>query len=151
MKYVILAAALLLGLISCCRSSVIEEVSRFPSPDGNLEAVWTRLNVGGATTGYSFGLYIVSTGQTPDWDAVVLSVDHIEGFLVNWRPERVLEIEFKYARIWHFTNYWVSDEIDDTPYVVELRLKPTMDDHSLSPYDRWPVDDNFQAAPYKIW
>lgn len=114
------------------------ELERIASPDGRVEAVFIRnADYGGATTGYTYSLYIVKKGDAPETDHPSLAVDNIEDFDVEWREEKILEISYKYARIWNFTNWWCSRDINDCRYVVELRLNPRDDKHSLSRRDRW--------------
>ena len=112
------------------------EVSRVASPDGKVEAVLDEVN-GGATTSYSYALYLVPKGTTklPSSD-VVFVADHTENLQIEWAEAKLLHIKYREARIFQFSNFWQSKEVDSFQYVVELRLMPTTDHWSLNPRDR---------------
>ncbi len=138
----------LLALISSACSPLFEwhyqEIERFTSPDGMVDAVWVR-GGGGATTGFVFELYLVPKGLKFEKDATsfkhpTFSGDHLEDFKVVWREPRQLELHFKYARILTFRNYWRywnpdSPEVD-RHYVVEAKLVPQVEGSTLPPGDR---------------
>ncbi len=136
MKLATIILPLALLMVSCGMSTR-EEISRFPSPDRKVEAVWCRNGGGGPTTTFTYTLFIAPSGREPDGDDVLLLVDHIDSLEINWGFGRVLEITYGQARIHHFRNFWLSRDVDNTWYGVELRLNPRNDQHSLSPEDRW--------------
>ena len=121
-----------------------EEIERFTSPDGIVDAVWVR-GSGGATTGFVFDLYLVPKGLKFEKDATsfkhpVFSCDHFEDLQIVWREPKLLEIKFKYARIFAYRNYWRywnpdSPEVD-RHYVVETKLVHTVEGSMLSERDR---------------
>jgi hypothetical protein len=121
-----------------------EEVERFTSPDGMVDAVWVR-GTGGATTGFVFDLYLVPKGLKFEKDATTFkrsafSGDHFEDLRIVWREPKLLEIQFKRARIFGYRNYWRywnpdSPEVD-RHYVVETRLVHTAGGSMLSEGDR---------------
>jgi len=112
------------------------DVSRVASPDGKVEAVLDEVN-GGATTSYSYALYLVPKGATkfPSKDMVFVA-DHIEDLHLEWAESKLLHIKYREARIFQFSNFWQNKEVDSFQYVVELRLMPMTDHWSLNPRDR---------------
>jgi hypothetical protein len=121
-----------------------EEIERFASPDGIVDAVWVR-GSGGATTGFVFDLYIVPKGLKFEKDATsfkhaVFSGDHFEDLRIVWREPKLLEIQFKHAMIFGYRNYWQYWNPDSPevyrPYVVETRLVHTIEDSMLTERDR---------------
>ena len=119
-----------------------EETSRITSPDGVVEAVAVTGNCG-ATTPISLSTYIVPSGTPYDAtdprfqsDYSLFSVDHFDGFDMHWDQPRLLVLHYKIARIFKFTNFWSSAQIENHRYLVELRLAPESNDFSLHESDR---------------
>jgi hypothetical protein len=146
-KIVVASLASLLAFASACLSSewAYEEIGRFTSPDGVVDAVWVR-GSGGATTGFVYDLYVVPKGLKFDKDATsferpIFSGDHFDDLQIVWREPKLLEVRFKHARILAYRNYWrywSPDEPEaDRHYVVETRLAPQAEGSTLSPEDRW--------------
>ena len=114
--------AILILACSCTRP-IGKEVLRAPSPDNRVDAVLMEVN-GGATTSYSYNLYIVPSGDNVDGsDYPVLTADHIKGQKIHWPAPRTLEIQYDQARIFHFENFWDSREVDNFKYEVQIREK----------------------------
>lgn len=141
------ALALALMLNAACLSFewAYEEVGRFPSPDGVVDAVWVR-GSGGATTGFVYDLYVVPKGLKFDKDATsfkrpVFSGDHFDDLQIAWREPKLLEVRFKHVRILSYRNYWrywnPDKPEEDRHYVVETRLVPQGEGSTLPPDDRW--------------
>jgi len=130
-----LVSWMLLVALTACASH--REVSRVASSDGRLEAVLDEVN-GGATTSYAYSLYLVPKGVTklPSRNSAIFVADHIDGLHVEWAESKLLQVTYREARIFQFTNFWESADVDSFRYVVELRLHPTSDHWSLSPSDR---------------
>ena len=139
---------ILVALISSACSPRFEwhyqELERFTSPDGIVDAVWVR-GSGGATTGFVFELYLVPKGLKFEKDAAsfkhpTFSGDHLEDFKVVWREPKQLDLHFKYARILTFRNYWRFSNPDspqvDRHYVVETTLVPQAEGSTLPAGDR---------------
>ena len=144
---VILCATLI--CLSCELPHAVE-LERIASPDGRVEALFYRnADYGGATSGYTYSLYIVKTGEAPDTDHHLMGVDRIEDLEISWRDNKILDISYKYARIWGFTNWWHSPDIDDFSYVVEIHLNPLDENHFLSPYDRYT--DTLKSNQSEPW
>lgn len=113
-----------------------EEVLRIPSPDSVVDAVLMKTN-GGATTSFGYELYIVPSGRKPQKGSESFNADHLDGMNVLWKQTRLLEIQYREGRIFRFTNFWQSKDVENFHYVVELRLVPLTPSFSLSPRDRW--------------
>lgn len=97
--------------------------SRIPSPDGRVDALVMRAGVppGGDL---AHCVQIVPAGGSPtgrDYDR--FRADRVEGLRVAWTGDRTLVVEYAHARIYLFSNFWRSREVDDFGYVVEVRLQ----------------------------
>src|ERR1051325_2267366 len=97
--------AFVLAFAAACLPSPwgYEEVGRFTSPDGVVDAVWVR-GSGGATTGFVYDLYLVPEGLKFDKDATsfqrpVFSGDHFDDIQIVWREPKLLEVRFRHARV----------------------------------------------------
>jgi hypothetical protein len=119
-----------------------EEIERVKSADGVVDAVIVR-GGGGATTGFNFSVFLVPGGTKFDekasWferDRALFSADYHEGLQLVWRKPKFLEIRFAKARIFQFSNFWHSKEVQNYSYVVELRLVPLDENSSLSEKDK---------------
>lgn len=113
------------------------EILRIPSPDNRVEAVLTEIS-GGATTSFVYNLYIVpSKTEISKKTHELFRADHVDEIRVFWSEVKLLKIQYREARIFHFKNFWQSEEIENYSYVVELRLEPTQSSFSLSERDRW--------------
>ncbi|HEX8722998.1 MAG TPA: hypothetical protein VF736_20430 [Pyrinomonadaceae bacterium] len=143
---VVASLSLLLAFAPACRAFewAYEEVGRFTSPDGVVDAVWVR-GSGGATTGFVYDLYVVPRGMKFDKDATsfkhaVFSGDHFEDLQIVWREPKLLEVRFKHARVLNYSNYWrywnPDNPEEDRHYVVETRLAPLAEGSTLPPEDR---------------
>jgi len=114
-----------------------KEIRRISSPDTIVDAVLVEVD-GGATTSKGYHLYLVPKGSNNfQKDSEDFIADHVIDFDIRWRESNFLEIKYKQARIFHFSNFWHSDKIKNWSYVVELRLVPLTDSFSLSKSDRW--------------
>ena len=111
-------------------SEEIEEISRARSPDGIVEAILTKSNFG-ATVDYVYKLYIVPTGATALPDEPIVVADHVVDPNIAWRMPKFLTFSYGKARIFNFTNFWQSKDVQNFSYVVEIRLIPTSDSYSL--------------------
>ena len=118
------------------------EIRRVKAPDGVVDAVLVEGN-GGATTSFSYSVFLVPSGTTfdpsqrvfePDYAEFV--ADHQVGLELVWTRPKLLEIRFEKARIFEFSNFWHSREVQNFDYVVELRLVPLDSASSLIERDR---------------
>lgn len=98
---------------------VEREISRTPSPDKLADAVISMSDCG-ATTSNSYRVYVVKVGGGPVEDDVVFLADKVEDINVFWQAPRKLLISYKEARIFRFTNFWSSEEMDNFRYVVSI-------------------------------
>ncbi len=140
---------ILLSLAGCIRifgEPQHEEVARAKSPDGVVDAVLVRTN-GGATTAFVFSVFVVPSGTVFDHKAALFqserslfAADHQEGLQLSWRAPKFLEVRFGKARIFRFTNFWHTQEVQNFTYIVELRLVPT-DESSLLDRDKASPSD----------
>jgi hypothetical protein len=139
--------ALLVALAPACSPFEweYEELGRFQSPDGMVDAVWAR-GSGGATTGFVYELFLVPAGTKFDkkdsyFERAEFAGDHLEEFQLVWREPKLLELRFKHARIHDFSNYWRywnrESPREDSRHVVELRLVHLAEGSTLPPDDRF--------------
>ena len=136
---VLLCSVVLVVLTSACGEPPKKEISRVPSPDHIVDAVLVDIepDVLGATVATPSLVYIVPAGSR-QFDDPVLRGDYFEGLKLVWKRPKYLEIEFEKGRIFQFTNFWWSKEVQEFHYEVEVRLKPSSE-QSL-PYRPWPKD-----------
>jgi hypothetical protein len=124
--YLVIFLFLLLAIVTAvfiryCDIATREEVERVTSPDSVVDAVVVRLN-GGATTPFSYMVYIVPVGGEPKGGTEVFTADHLVDRRIEWKERGLLEIHYRNARIFHFTNFWQSKSVQNLGYVVEIRL-----------------------------
>jgi hypothetical protein len=144
--FLIATVALVLIVTSACGNIAgewhYEEMQRVKSPDGIVDAVLVR-GAGGATTGFSFSVFLVPSGiafnekaSAFENDRAVFRTDHHDGLQLVWQKAMFLEIRFAKARIFHFSNFWHSPDVQNYRYVVEVHLVPLEADTSLTDRDR---------------
>jgi hypothetical protein len=100
-----LALALLGGahLLGCWDVSK-NEVARVPGPSDRLDAVLVEVNAG-ATTSFSYRIYIVPAGAQPDDDHEVVVLDGASrsdsayGANLRWAGPHELRVEYQSARV----------------------------------------------------
>ena len=119
--------------------SEFTELERIPSPDNMVEAVLVSSDAG-ATTSIGYHLFVVPTGQNIESGYENLIADHVSEFKIFWCKNRLLEIHYKNARIFKFSNFWQTKNLENWSYVVELKLVPQEQDFSLTEQDRWLVE-----------
>src|SRR5215471_12909413 len=124
----ILAACLASACISPAGEWSYEEIGRVKSPDSIVDAVLVRGN-GGATTSFSFSVFIVPAGTKFENDSTffkssVFTADHVDGLQLRWMEPKLLGIQYKEARIFQFRNNWNRQEVQEFHYVVEIKLLP---------------------------
>jgi hypothetical protein len=114
---------LLTALMGC--GTDYKEISRIPSPDARVDAILVQTAGGGATVGFGYNVFVAPRGQSPGRGEERLVADHSKNLTLRWQGPRKLDIVYDEARIFKFSNFWHSKEVDDFNYVVELRLSPT--------------------------
>ncbi len=131
-----LALAFLAFMLGACDVD-IEEVYRVTSPDGIVDAVMIRKNAG-ATVPFVYEVHVVPKGEKTKEDLEKFVADHVTDLEIGWQKPQLLRISYGQARIFTFSNFWQSAEVQDFKYVVELRLEPASNGFSLSERDRNP-------------
>jgi hypothetical protein len=118
--------ALLLVLIavavSGCDSLSYQELSRSKSPDSVVEAILVKLDTG-ATVGNVYEVYIAPVGQKPEKKDIVLRADSVEGLTLKWAKGKLLNIRYDSMRIFQFTSFWQSKQVEGFNYLVEIELQ----------------------------
>ncbi len=112
---------LLLSLVGCDNTCDNEILQRGVDPSGKVEFIYVRGNCG-ATTSYSHHIYIVPSGKSHEKIESVFTVDKIEKLELKWLASAQLQISYKAARIFKFTNFWQSKEVDNFKYEVKINL-----------------------------
>jgi|AntRauTorcE11897_2_1112592.scaffolds.fasta_scaffold11353_2 hypothetical protein len=133
---ILLFTALL--LISCQKSTptVSEiEINRIISPDSLVDAVVIEQN--GALTDTFYRVYIVPTTGKPKVGHEIFLADGIRNLNMIWLQPKLLEISYDKARIFQFSNFWSSSEVEDFSYVIEIKLAPNDSLWSLTERSRW--------------
>jgi hypothetical protein len=113
----------LVAIAGCDREIRGREVQRSSSPDGIVDAVLLERDAG-STASTPYEIYLVPKG-TKNYipGTAVFRADNQEALNLTWIG-RTLDISYQRARIFHFTNFWNSAQIDNFQYLVELRLNP---------------------------
>jgi hypothetical protein len=62
-------------------------------------------------------------GKKPTRSDTVLGAESLEGESIEWVAPKVLKIKYKKARIIIFRNYWISKDVENYRYVVEVLEK----------------------------
>ena len=128
---------LVLLAMTCCRENRRVEVLRLTSPESRVDAVIAQSNAG-ATAPVVFRIYVVRAGaKLPDERMDIFRADHAKDLDLSWVAPRLLRIRYSQARIYHFSNFWQSADVDNFHYVIEAKLDPTSNNYSLSERDRW--------------
>jgi len=113
----------------CSGPPPIKEIARITSPDSLVDAVLAERGVD-ATVATPSEVYIVPKGGHPVGQPL-LRADHMQGLTLVWRQPRLLELHYTKGRIFSFSNFWESPDVQSSTYVVELRLVPASDAYSL--------------------
>ena len=115
-----------------------DEEARVTSPNGELDAVLTREDGGGAAGGWEWYVYIVAKGSpvVRQRSHELFNAGTLTDEKITWNQEHLLEIHYDIAEINQFTNIWGSSEIQNgregrNEYFVEIRLAPAPRDFSL--------------------
>ncbi len=90
----------------------------------------------GATTSYSYMLFIVPVGQEVDGEKPVFVADNVKNLNFKWIKPKLLNISYDEARIFEFSNFKQSKELDNFSYVVELKLNSNSDRFFLNEQKR---------------
>ena len=119
-------------------SKDVEQV-RVPSPNGQLDAILTREDGGGAAGGWEWYLNIVAKGShsIPRRAQPILNAGTLTGGSLQWPQDHLLEFHYNIAQFNQFRNLWGLHEIQNVgsvgehDYLVEIRLAPASPNFSL--------------------
>jgi hypothetical protein len=104
-----------------------KEYYRVKSPDGEVSAVLMESN-GGATTSFGYDLFIIpkdvaKVELSPEYSK--FRADRTRDLKITWIENKILQIDCKSARIFSFSNFWQSKNVQDYQYLVEIKISPT--------------------------
>jgi len=94
------------------------EVVRKVSPDSMVDAVVVKMDCG-STTDYSYHIFITPLGKIPKGSPVFIA-DKVDDISLVWGSSKELFIYYKNARIFNFTNFWQSKDVEDFKYTVSI-------------------------------
>lgn len=97
-----------------------KEILRNTSQDNVVDFVVIEKNCG-ATTSISTFIFIVPKGKPIDKFNPVFDADHIEDLEVDWVAPKQMTIAYKKARIFSYTNFWQSRDVEGFNYAVFIR------------------------------
>jgi hypothetical protein len=119
----------------------LKELKRIISSDKKVEAVLVETN-GGATSSLDNLVFIVIPGKKitqADTKYSVFNADHYQNVDIKWEKNNELLISYSKARIFNYTNFWQTQEIDNWNYVVEIKLHCLSPDGQLSESEMHPM------------
>ena len=123
MKKLIIFSVLILVFVGCNPLPMgvkLTEINRYTSPDSRVDAVIVTSDAG-ATTSVGYHIFIVAKGDHPkDLKFSIFSADHVVGLKVFWQQSRHLKVTYQAARIFKFTNFWQSKDVDNFQYEVKI-------------------------------
>jgi len=119
-KIMIIIFLIVIFIVSCDSVSRTE-VMRIKSPDAITDAVLIKVDAG-ATTSYAYEVYIVPVGGHSTQGNEIFKADKINGLEIKWIQSKHLEIKYEDGRIFHFSNFWHSKDVDNFRYIVEIQL-----------------------------
>jgi len=119
-SYLFLFLMLITGIVSC-DPVAREEIMRVTSPDSVVEVVLIQANAG-ATTSLVSEVYIVPTGSPPTENDLLFRGDKMERLKLRWAQSKLLIIQYEQGQIFHFSNFWLSQYVQNFKYKVEIRL-----------------------------
>lgn len=123
-RFAVLIAIVAVFVCGCERLSPCnsKELLRISSPDNLLDAVIVESDCG-ATTSFTETVYIVPKSKGVSSDDVIFKADHVSDLSLYWVKNKLLEIRYSKARIFNFTNFWHSRDVDNFGYVVYILEK----------------------------
>jgi len=118
-----------------------KELKRVSSPDKKVDAVLVETN-GGATTPFGNAVFLVLPRKKINQDDLkyaIFNADHYQNIDIKWEANKQLLISYNKARIFTYTNFWQTDEIENWNYVVEIKLQCSSTNGQLSEKDKHPM------------
>ncbi len=70
-----------------------KELLRITSPDGKVDAVLVKGDCG-ATTSYSYDIFIVPRGESTKKTKAVFKADHVKNESLQWLAPKILEVKY---------------------------------------------------------
>jgi hypothetical protein len=121
MKTTVIFILFIFSFVGCESLVDFSEIHRYTSPDSRVDAVVVTSDAG-ATTSTAYHVFIVPKDATypKDFDVSIFTADHIEGLNVYWQGAKILKVTYKTARIFKFTNFWQSRDVDNFQYIVKI-------------------------------
>ena len=114
-----LIAALAPALAGC--DVQVAEIDRSASPDKKVELVISTADAG-ATTSVAYHVNLVAPGAKPDLDSSVFIADRVSSLSASWNSAERVVIHCGDARVFRFTNFWQSRDVEDFQHVVRIGL-----------------------------
>jgi hypothetical protein len=113
---------MIFSLLGCNRFDPCQqaEAYRKTSPDGAVDVVVVRKDCG-ATTSVSNMIYIVKKGDSVRKQELVFLADKVQDLEVTWTKPKQLLINYSEARIFNYTNFWNSRDVENFMYTVEIQ------------------------------
>jgi hypothetical protein len=113
---------MIFSLLGCNRFDPCqqEEVYRKTSPDGAVDFVVVKKDCG-ATTSVSNMVYIVKKGDSIRKQELVFLADKVQDLEVIWTKPKHLLIDYSEARIFSYTNFWNSRDVENFMYTVAIQ------------------------------
>ena len=110
------------GITGCDRINPCQqkEIYRDANPDKIVDVVISQKDCG-ATTSISSLIFIVPRGASVENYTPILTADHVKGLQVEWIEQKQLMIRYSKARIFNFTNFWHSKNVDNFKYQIAIR------------------------------
>ncbi|MBC7908350.1 MAG: hypothetical protein H7Y60_16605 [Rhodospirillaceae bacterium] len=110
----------IVGLLAlgACDEGKVNEIARYPSPVGGLDAVVGRMSAGEADP---FLVVLTKPGEAPGKGARLFLADHTDAPVVEWADAEHLTIRCDNARVWSFRNFWTSP--NKKQVTVSIRLE----------------------------
>ncbi|MEP6683908.1 MAG: hypothetical protein ABJA35_11635 [Parafilimonas sp.] len=125
------------------KGTSLTELKRISSFDKKVEAVLIETN-GGATSSFGNAVFLVVPGKKitqDDLKYAIFNADHYQKIDIKWQANKQLLISYNKARIFNYTNFWQSGEIDNWNYVVEITLKCLSSNGQLFEDDKHPMSN----------
>ena len=123
---------MIFSLLSCNKFDPCQEkeIYRKTSQDGVVDAVLVERDCG-ATTSVSSMIYIVKKGDTIKKQNIlslfrktqnlVFVAEHARDLEVIWTKPKLLSISYAEARIFSYTNFWNSRDVENFKYKVDIQ------------------------------
>jgi hypothetical protein len=119
------------ALAISAQNPTIKELSRITSPDNRVDAILTEELSGFSIEPPGYSVFITKSGSR-EYGKPVLTGIHFEGAKLSWPTARLLTITYSDACIGAFRNHWLSKDLDQFHYEVEIRLIPPSNESPLS-------------------